>query len=251
MNVQLFIPCFVDQLYPQTGFNMVKVLEKAGCTVSYNTKQTCCGQPAFNAGFWDEARAVCIKFVKDFEGADYIVTPSASCAGFVRNYYSKLLDNSSVHNQVKELNKRVFEFSEFMIKVLQVEHVGAVLNGKATYHDSCAGLRECRIKEEPRRLLSRVKGLELHEMNDVETCCGFGGTFAVKFEPISIGMGEQKVENALLTKANYLISTDLSCLMHLDGYIKNKGYNLQTMHIADVHQSNGVIHVIDNVLMPK
>jgi L-lactate dehydrogenase complex protein LldE len=211
MNIQLFIPCFVDQLYPQTGFNMVKVLEKAGCTVTYNTKQTCCGQPAFNAGFWDEARTVCIKFVKDFSGSDYIVTPSASCAGFVRNYYSKLLDNSSVHNQVKELNKRVFEFSEFMVKVLQVEHVGAVLNGKATYHDSCAGLRECRIKEEPRKLLSHVKGLELHEMNDVETCCGFGGTFAVKFEAISIGMGEQKVENALLTKANYLISTDLSC----------------------------------------
>ena len=234
MNVQLFIPCFVDQLYPQTGFNMIKVLEKVGCTVTYNTKQTCCGQPAFNAGFWDEARTVCIKFVKDFEGTDYIITPSASCAGFVRSYYSKLLDNSSVHNQVKELNKRVFEFSEFMVKVLQVENVGAVLNGKATYHDSCAGLRECRIKEEPRRLLSQVKGLELHEMNDVETCCGFGGTFAVKFEAISIGMGEQKVENALLTKANYLISTDLSCLMHLDGYIKNKGYNLQTMHIADV-----------------
>jgi len=234
MNVQLFIPCFVDQLYPQTGFNMIKVLEKAGCTVTYNTKQTCCGQPAFNAGFWDEARTVCIKFVKDFSGSDYIVTPSASCAGFVRNYYSKLLDNSSVHNQVKELNKRVFEFSEFMVKVLQVEHVGAILNGKATYHDSCAGLRECRIKEEPRKLLSHVKGLELHEMHDVETCCGFGGTFAVKFEPISIGMGEQKVENALLTKANYLISTDLSCLMHLDGYIKNKGYSLQTMHIADV-----------------
>ena len=234
MNVQLFIPCFVDQLYPQTGFNMVKVLEKVGCTVTYNTRQTCCGQPAFNAGFWDEARAVCMKFVKDFHGSDYVVTPSASCAGFVRNYYSKLLDNSSVHNEVKELSKRVIEFSEFMVKVLQVEHVGAVLNGKATYHDSCAGLRECRIKEEPRRLLSHVKGLELHEMNDVETCCGFGGTFAIKFEPISIGMGEQKVENALLTKANYLISTDLSCLMHLDGYIKNKGYSLRTMHIADV-----------------
>jgi L-lactate dehydrogenase complex protein LldE len=234
MNVQLFIPCFVDQLYPQTGFNMVKVLEKTGCTVTYNTKQTCCGQPAFNAGFWDEARSVCMKFVKDFSGSDYIVTPSASCAGFVRNYYSKLLDNSSVHNEVKELSKRVVEFSEFMVKILQVENVGAVLNGKATYHDSCAGLRECRIKQEPRKLLSHVKGLELHEMNDVETCCGFGGTFAVKFEPISIGMGEQKVENALLTKANYLISTDLSCLMHLDGYIKNRGYNLKTMHIADV-----------------
>jgi L-lactate dehydrogenase complex protein LldE len=234
MNVQLFIPCFVDQLYPQTAFNMIKVLEKTGCTVTYNTKQTCCGQPAFNAGFWDEAKAVCGKFVKDFKGSDYIVAPSASCVGFVKNYYSKLLDNSSLHHQMVDVGKRIYEFSEFMIHVLQIENVGAVLNGKATYHDSCAGLRECKIKTEPRKLLSHVKGLALTEMNDVETCCGFGGTFAVKFESISIAMGEQKVENALATGADYIISTDISCLMHLDGYIKNKNHKIKTMHIADV-----------------
>lgn len=234
MNVQLFIPCFVDQLYPETAFNMVKVLEKAGCTVSYNTSQTCCGQPAFNAGFWDESKAVCTKFLKDFSGSDYIVAPSASCVGFVRNYYGKLLGNSSLHHEVTDVGKRLFELSEFMINVLKIDNVGASLNGKATYHDSCAGLRECRIKEEPRKLLSNVKGLELTEMNDVETCCGFGGTFAVKFEAISIGMGEQKVDNALATGAQYLISTDHSCLMHLQGYIKNKGYELKAMHLADV-----------------
>lgn len=234
MNIQLFIPCFVDQLYPDTGFNMVKVLEKSGCTVSYNTAQTCCGQPAFNAGFWDEAKSVCIKFLKDFSGSDYIVTPSASCSGFVRNYYGKLFENSSLHHEVQDISKRIFEFSEFMLRVLKVEDVGATLNGKATYHDSCAGLRECKIKEEPRKLLSHVKGLTLTEMNDVETCCGFGGTFAVKFEAISVGMGEQKVENALATGADYLISTDISCLMHLQGYIKQKGYSLKTMHLADV-----------------
>jgi L-lactate dehydrogenase complex protein LldE len=234
MNIQLFIPCFVDQLYPQTAFNMIKVLEKTGCTVTYNSNQTCCGQPAFNAGFWDEAKSVCTKFIKDFEGTDYVVAPSASCAGFVRNYYSKLFDNSSLHNQVKELSNRIYEFSEFMVKVLQVYNVGAKLKAKATYHDSCAGLRECKIKQEPRKLLANVKGLELVELNDVETCCGFGGTFAVKFEPISIAMGEQKVESALATNAEYLISTDLSCLMHLDGYIKHQSYSLKTMHIADV-----------------
>ncbi len=234
MNVQIFIPCFVDQLYPQTAFNMIKVLEKAGCTVSYNTNQTCCGQPAFNAGFWDEAKSVCTKFIKDFSGSDYIVAPSASCVGFVRNYYSKLFENSSLHHEVVNTSKRIFEFSEFLIEILKVDDVGATLNGKATYHDSCAGLRECKIKEEPRRLLANVKGLELAEMNDVETCCGFGGTFAVKFEAISMGMGEQKVENALATGAEYLISTDHSCLMHLQGYIKQKGYNLKTMHLADV-----------------
>ncbi len=234
MNVQIFIPCFVDQLFPATAFNMIKVLEKAGCTVSYNTAQTCCGQPAFNAGFWDEAKSVCTKFLKDFSGNEYIVSPSASCVGFVRNYYSKLFENSSMHHEVVDTGKRIFEFSEFLTHILKIENVGASLPGKATYHDSCAGLRECKIKEEPRKLLSQVRGLELAEMNDVETCCGFGGTFAVKFEGISVAMGEQKVENALATGADYLISTDHSCLMHLEGYIRHKGYKLQTMHLADV-----------------
>jgi len=234
MKVQLFIPCFVDQLFPQTAFNVVKVLEKACCEVHYNTNQTCCGQPAFNAGFWDESRAVCSKFLKDFEGADYIVAPSASCVGFIRNYYPKLFENSSAHNQVKDLGKRCYEFTEFLTDVLKIENYGAALEAKATYHDSCAALRECRIKQGPRSLLSHVKGLELVEMNDVETCCGFGGTFAVKFEPISIGMAEQKVNNAIATGAEYIISTDLSCLMQLDGYIRGKELPIKTMHIADV-----------------
>jgi L-lactate dehydrogenase complex protein LldE len=167
MKVQLFIPCFIDQLYPQTAFNMVKVLEKACCEVQYNTNQTCCGQPAFNAGFWDESRAVCSKFIRDFEGADYIVAPSASCVGFIRNYYSKIFENSSQHNQVKDLGKRIYEFSEFLTDVLKIENFGAQLNGKATYHYSCAALRECKIKAGPRKLLSFVKGLELLEMEDV------------------------------------------------------------------------------------
>ncbi|GEO11336.1 (Fe-S)-binding protein [Segetibacter aerophilus] len=234
MKVDIFIPCFVDQLYPETAFNMVKVLEKAGCDVNYNKDQTCCGQPAFNAGFWEESKAVCSKFLKDFKEAEYIVAPSASCVGFVRNYYSKLFDNSSDHNNVIKIAEKTFEFSEFLVKVLGMDKFGAMLEGKATYHDSCAGLRECKIKEEPRRLLGNVKGLEILEMDDVETCCGFGGTFSVKFESISVAMADQKVSHALATGAKYLISTDLSCLMHLDGYIKNKGYNLQTLHIADV-----------------
>jgi L-lactate dehydrogenase complex protein LldE len=213
---------------------MVKVLEKAGVEVEYNTEQTCCGQPAFNAGFRDEARDVCTKFLKDFGGHDYVVAPSASCVGFVRNYYSTLFNNSSLHNEVRDLGKRMFEFSSFLVNVLGVEDLGAALYGKATYHDSCAALRECKIKEEPRKLLSRVKGLEMLEMDDVETCCGFGGSFAVKFESISVAMADQKVNNAMQTGADYIISTDLSCLMHLDGYIRHKGYPIRTMHIADV-----------------
>lgn len=234
MNVQLFIPCFIDQLYPQVGFNMVKVLEKAGCTVRYNANQTCCGQPAFNAGFWGEAKEVCSKFINDFSGSDYVVAPSASCIGFVRNYYQKLFDNSSVHNDVKSLADRTFELSEFLIKVLNIDDLGASFEGKATYHDSCAGLRECGIKQEPRQLLSKVKGLELVEMNDVETCCGFGGTFAVKFEPISVAMADQKINHAVDTGAEYLISTDMSCLMHIDGCAKHNGKYLKVLHLADV-----------------
>jgi L-lactate dehydrogenase complex protein LldE len=234
MNVQLFIPCFVDQIYPGTGFNMVKVLEKCGCVVDYNPDQTCCGQPAFNAGYWDEAKAVGHKFLKDFHGYDYIVSPSASCTGFVRNYYGKLFDNSASHNEMKLVQKNLFEFTEFLTKVLHVTDVGATLEGVATYHDSCAGLRECKIKSEPRTLLDHVQGLEIREMTDVETCCGFGGTFAVKYEPISSGMADQKINNALATGADYIISTDLSCLMHLAGYIEKRELNLKTMHIADV-----------------
>ncbi|TCZ73249.1 (Fe-S)-binding protein [Flaviaesturariibacter aridisoli] len=234
MTVQLFVPCFVDQLFPDTAFNMVKVLEKAGCTVRYNPQQTCCGQPAFNAGFLDDARAVCSKFLNDFDPELPIVAPSASCVGFVRNYYGKLFDNSSLHHRVQAISKNIFELSEFLVQQLGITEFGAKLPGKATYHDSCAGLRECHIKEEPRRLLMAVEGLELTELADVETCCGFGGTFAVKFEAISVGMGEQKVENALATGADYLISTDLSCLMHLQGYINHRGAPIKTMHLADV-----------------
>ncbi|MEO6705481.1 MAG: (Fe-S)-binding protein, partial [Ginsengibacter sp.] len=188
MKVQLFIPCFVDQLYPETAFNMVKVLEKASCEVDYNTNQTCCGQPAFNAGFWEEAKTVATKFINDFETTDYVVAPSASCVGFVRNYYSGLFENSSKHNLVKNLSGRIFEFSEFLTKILKIENFGAQLNAKATYQDSCAALRECKIKEGPRKLLSKVKGLEMVEMDERETCCGFGGTFSVKFDAISNAM---------------------------------------------------------------
>ena len=161
MKVHIFIPCFVDQLYPSVGMNMVKVLEKAGCEVIYNAQQTCCGQPAFNAGFWGESKEVCTKFLDDFEGAEYIVAPSASCIGFVRNYYAKIFDNSAHLQKAKKIKERVFELSEFLIQILKIEDLGASFTGKATYHDSCAGLRECNIKSEQRQLLANVAGLEL------------------------------------------------------------------------------------------
>jgi len=234
MKVQLFIPCFIDQLYPQVAFNTVKILEKAGCTVEYNTQQTCCGQPAFNAGFWGESKDVCTKFVQDFDGADYIVSPSASCAGFIRNNYGKLFENNAFQSPAKKVATQIFELSEFLVKILQITDLGASFNGKATYHDSCAGLRECNIKAEPRALLSHVNGLDLVEMNDNETCCGFGGSFAVKYDTISVAMADQKIDNAVATEAEFIISTDMSCLMHIDGRINHNGQQMKVIHLADV-----------------
>lgn len=233
-DVQIFVPCFVDQLYPQTGMNMVKVLRKAGCNILYNPKQTCCGQPAYNAGYRKEAGAVAKKFLHDFDENKYIVGPSGSCTGFVRNCYSGLFTNSSDHNQSNRFTEKIYEFTEFLTGVLKITELGATLQGRATYHDSCGALRECGIKTGPRTLLAGVKGLELVEMGESETCCGFGGSFAVKFEPISIGMAQTKVKSALETGAQYIISTDISCLMHLQGYINQQGLPLQTLHIADV-----------------
>ena len=234
MIVDIFIPCFIDQIFPDTGLNMVKILEKVGCAVNYNPEQTCCGQPAFNAGYWNDCKTVGEKFIKEFQNDRYIVTPSASCSGFIKNYYPEMFHNSVLHNECKQIQKNMFEFSDFMVNVLKITDLGARLNGIATYHDSCSALREYGIKREPRVLLEKVRGLEMREMKDVETCCGFGGSFATKFEPISVGMGEQKMENVLETGAEFLISTDTSCLMHLESYAKKQGKKMKMMHLVDV-----------------
>ncbi|SDG31238.1 (Fe-S)-binding protein [Mucilaginibacter sp. P25] len=234
MKVELFIPCFIDQLFPATAFNTVKLLEKAGCKVSYNPAQTCCGQPAFNAGFWDDAKEVGSKFLSDFSEDSVIVSPSASCTGMVKNYYNDLFTNTAVHNKCRAVQGNIYELSDFLVNILEFDYFGAELDGKAVYHDSCAGLRECKIKDEPRQLLSKVLGLELLDLKDGETCCGFGGTFAVKFDGISTAMAQQKVNNALDAGAEYIISTDTSCLMHMQGYIDKNNLPIQTLHIADV-----------------
>lgn len=235
--VDIFIPCFVDQLFPDTAMNMVKVLEKVGCEVRYNPNQTCCGQPAFNAGFLNEAREVADKFLDDFssETSHYIVAPSASCVGMVRNAYQDIFVKSSKLVKYRAMQKKVFELTEFLTDVMGITRIkDAKLSGKYTYHDSCSALRECGIKAGPRELLNNVAGLELVEMEDNETCCGFGGTFAVKFEAISTAMAEQKVDNAIATGADYIVSTDSSCLMHLEAYIQKQKKPIKTMHIADV-----------------
>jgi L-lactate dehydrogenase complex protein LldE len=234
MKVELFVPCFVDQLYPETAFNTIKLLEKSGCVVSYNAKQTCCGQPAYNAGYWDEAKEVGTKFLNDFTENTYVVAPSASCVGMVKTSYNDLFTNTIVHNKCRNLQSNIFELSDFLINVVKKDYFGAELEGRAVYHDSCSALRECKIKDEPRQLLSKVHGLELLEMDDTDMCCGFGGTFSVKFNSISSAMAEQKINNALAKNADYIISTDLSCLLQLQSYIDENKINIKTMHIADV-----------------
>ena len=234
MKVSLFIPCFIDQIYPETAFNTIKLLQKAGCEVNYNPNQTCCGQPAYNAGFWDEAKKIGIKFLNDFPEDGYIVSPSASCTGMIKNGYNDLFTNSMEHNRCRNIQGNIYELSDFLVNVLKKDYFGAELVGTAVYHDSCSALRECHIKDEPRKLLNQVGGLELLTMRDQETCCGFGGTFAVKFEGISAAMAEQKVQNAMAVKADYIISTDSSCLLQLQGYIDKQGLPIKTKHIADV-----------------
>jgi len=234
MKVDVFIPCFIDQIYPETGMNMVKILERVGLDVHYNDKQTCCGQMAFNSGYWDEAKAIGEKFIRDFSNDRPIIGPSASCVGFIRNYYDELFYNTALHIEYKALKKNIYEFSDYMVNYLKIIDLGATFNHTVTYHDSCAALRECKIKQEPRILLSKVKGLELREMKDTEVCCGFGGTFAVKNEAISTAMAEQKVKNALETGAEYIVSTDASCLMHQQGFIDKHKLPIKTIHLIDV-----------------
>jgi len=234
MIVDIFIPCFIDQVFPQTGMNMVKILEKLDIDVNYNPNQTCCGQMAFNSGFWDEAKDLGKKFLKDFPNDRPVVAPSASCVGYVRNNYEKLFFNTASHVKYKKLKKNIFELTDFLVNVLKVTDLGATFNHKVTYHDSCAALREYGIKKEPRELLKHVKGLELIEMKDTDVCCGFGGTFSVKHESISTAMADQKVHNALETNAEYIISTDSSCLMHQEGFITKHNKPIKVAHIADV-----------------
>lgn len=234
MTVEVFIPCFIDQLFPQTAFNTIKVLEKAGCKVIYNPEQTCCGQPAYNAGFWDEAKKTGAKFLNDFSEENYIVSPSASCTGMVKHGFNDLFTNTITHNRCRSIQRNIYELSDFLVNVLRKDYFGAELEGRAVYHDSCSGLRDCHIKEEPRQLLNNVEGLELVEMRETDMCCGFGGTFAVKFESISSAMTEQKVNNALEMEAEYIISTDSSCLLQIQAYIDKKQIPLKTMHLVDV-----------------
>lgn len=213
---------------------MVDVLTGLGHEVDYPEQQTCCGQPAFNCGYQGEARDVAEHFLTTFADAELIAVPSGSCATMVRVFYRELFQGSDREQEAARVGSRTFEFSELLVDKLGVTDVGATLSGRATFHDGCHGLRELGIKDAPRRLLSRVQGLELVEMSEAETCCGFGGTFSVKFPQISTAMAEVKSLSIEQTEADYVISNDPSCLMQIAGYLSRHNKRTRCLHLAEV-----------------
>jgi len=234
MTVTLFIPCFVDALFPRAGISMVQILERLGHTVAVPEEIVCCGQPPFNSGYWDEARAVAAKVLRQLKDAEIIVIGSGSCGAMLKVFYPELFKDAPQLELAKQISARTWEFSEFLVKKLGVTDLGAKFPHKVTFHDGCHGLRELGVKKSPRALLAGVRELQLVEMSEAETCCGFGGTFATKFPTISTAMGEVKCESAAETGAEFIVSNDSSCLMHLQGLLSQQGSALKTIHLAEV-----------------
>lgn len=234
-RVSLFVTCIVDQLFPQVGLAMAEVLERIGWQVDFPEAQTCCGQPAFNSGYREEARQVARHFLRVFGDAEYIVAPSGSCTSMVTRHYEELFRREPEwQERARRVAPRVWEFSQFLLEVARVEDVGARMEAVVTYHDSCHALRELGIKEGPRRLLTKVRGLELREMPAAEECCGFGGTFSVKFPELSGAMVRSKIQAIAQTGARYVVSVDASCLMQIQGALSRAGLPIQTLHLAEV-----------------
>jgi L-lactate dehydrogenase complex protein LldE len=234
MTITLFIPCFVDALFPRAGISMVEILERLGHQVVCPEEIVCCGQPPFNSGYWEEARAVAAKVLEQLKDAEIIVIGSGSCGAMLKNFYPELFKDTPQLELAKRISAHTWEFSEFLVQKLGVTDLGAKFSHKVTFHDGCHGLRELGIKKSPRQLLGKVSGLELVEMAEVETCCGFGGTFAAKFPMISTAMGDVKCANAAGTGADYIVPNDSSCLMHLQGLLSRPGGKLKTIHLAEV-----------------
>lgn len=227
--------CIVDQLFPKIGMAMAGVLEGIGWQVDFPAAQTCCGQPAFNSGFPAEAAQVARHFLNVFRDSEYVVVPSGSCCSMVTHHYEELFARDpDTLATVRALKPRVWEFSKFLLEVAGVEDVGARLEDVVTFHDSCHGLRELGIKDGPRRLLAHVRGLELREMDIAEECCGFGGTFSVKFPELSGGMARTKLDSIARTGARTVVGIDASCLLQIQGAASRAGMPLRSMHLAEV-----------------
>jgi L-lactate dehydrogenase complex protein LldE len=234
-TVTLFIQCLVDSIYPEVGEAMVQIFRKLGIGLACPTRQTCCGQPAFNAGYRREARAAAKRFINIFEAAEIIVCPSGSCVTMVRHHYTQLFNaDTAWRGRAEQVAGKTFELTEYLVDVLGVEDLGAHYDGKLTYHDSCHLLRSLRIKEQPRKLLRKVSGAEFVEMYDSDRCCGFGGSFAVKYPDISTAMLTDKVNNIIDSGADAVVGCDMGCLMNIQGMLSRKGAAVRTMHIAQI-----------------
>ena len=238
MKVSLFIPCLTDQFFPQVGINLYKILKKAGAEVNYPPEQTCCGQPAFNSGYHAEAVALAQRFLNVFRGSQYIVAPSGSCTSMVKMFYPEILEDPGLHERLHDITTRTYEFSDFLVNVMGVKDLGVHFPHKVTYHDACHLLRELKVKDPPRDLMRHVRGLELIEMQQSETCCGFGGTFSVKYPEISTAMAEDKAATIAQTGAEYVVANDSSCLMQIGGYLSRKGFDAKPLHLADLLGEN-------------
>lgn len=236
MRVGLFVTCLVDLMRPRIGFAAIRLLEAAGCEVVVPQTQTCCGQPGYNAGARDAARALARKVLDEFEAFEYVVAPSGSCAGMIRTHYPELLrDAPDELERVHKLCGRTYELTDFLVNVARLDAVPGKLRGTVTYHDSCSGLRELGVKTQPRALLAKVPGLALREMDEAETCCGFGGTFALKFGEISAHIAERKCANISASGADAVVLGDLGCMLNIEGRLRRLGdMKTKVLHVAEV-----------------
>ncbi|MFD7524300.1 (Fe-S)-binding protein [Paenibacillus chitinolyticus] len=235
MKVSLFITCLSDLVYPRVGQAMVRLLARYGIRVHFPEVQTCCGQPAFNSGYWDDARKSARTLLEAFDDSDFVLSPSGSCTGMVQHYYPKLFeDDPEMLAKVEALREKTYEFTQFLVGVLGVTDLGAVFPHRVTYHPSCHGSRLLGIKDEPASLLEHVRGLELVPLPHAEDCCGFGGTFAVKMSDISGAMVAEKSDHVLETEAEVLVGLDMGCLMNISGNLLYRGRPVKVMHLAEL-----------------
>jgi len=234
-NVGLFVTCLVDLFRPSVAFAAVKLMSDAGCSICVPERQTCCGQPAFNSGDNDDATAMAKMVIEEFEGFDYVVAPSGSCAAMIVKHYPELFqDSPDWHKRAQDLSRKTYELLTFLTDILGVKKIEAALDRSVTYHDSCSGLRELGIKDQPRSLMKSVEGLEVIEGENAERCCGFGGTFCLKYSDISARITDDKCEDIIKTGAETVLGGDLGCLMNIAGRLTRRGETIEVRHIAEV-----------------
>lgn len=240
MRVALFITCVVDLTWPSVGVSTVEVLRRAGCTVEFDERQTCCGQPAFNTGFNREARKLAERFIELCEesAVEAIVSPSGSCTAMVHHYPTLFPDDENWRRRARKVANRTFELSYFLVRVLKVEDVGARWTGRVTWHDACHALRDLKVQSEPRRLIGNVQGAEFVELENSDACCGFGGTFSVKYPEISVAILDQKIEAIERAGVQAVVSGDASCLMQIGGRLSRNGSSVRAMHLAELLASH-------------